>query len=132
MSLDFKKGVTVEKIDAQHGVVFGFAMVSKVDGEPFFDSQGDHITEEALLEASLHYMEGDRVAKEMHRGEPMGKVVFAFPLTTDIAKMLGIESRRTGLIIGMKPSGNVLKKFADGTYTGFSIGGSYVESIDHD
>lgn len=127
-SIEFQKAVSVEKIDARHGVVFGFAMVSKVDGEPYFDSQGDHITDEAILEASLGFMEGDRIAKEMHKGDPMGRVVFAFPLTAEIAKMLGIQSRRTGLIIGMKPSGNVLKKFESGEYTGFSIGGSYVES----
>jgi hypothetical protein len=72
-------------------------------------------------------MENSRIAKEMHQGEPKGSVVFAFPLTTDIAKSLGITTERTGLLIAMKPTAAVLEKFRDGTYTGFSIGGAYGE-----
>jgi hypothetical protein len=51
--------------------------------------------------------------------------VFAFPLTTEIAKSLGITTKQTGLLIAMRPSESVLSKFKDGTYTGFSIGGGY-------
>ena len=49
-------------------------------------------------------------------------------LTTEIAKSLEIETKRTGLIIIMQPSEPVLQKFKDGTYTGFSIGGRYVRN----
>jgi hypothetical protein len=126
--MEFSKSIKVEKVDEALGVVFGFAMVSTVDGEPFYDSQGDYIPEDAMMKASLRFMEGDRVAKAMHQGEPIGQIVFAFPLTTEVAKMLEIQSSRTGLLIGMKPEEDVLKKFADGVFTGFSIGGSYVET----
>lgn len=115
------------KVDSNLGLVFGFAIVSTLDGSPYFDSQGDHIPEDAMLKAATDFMEHSRIAKEMHAGDQKGSVVFAFPLTADIAKALGIETKQTGLLIAMKPNEDVLGKFKDGTYSGFSIGGSYGE-----
>lgn len=115
------------KVDSNLGLVFGFAIVSTLDGVPYFDSQGDHIPEDAMLKAATDFMEHSRIAKEMHAGDQKGSVVFAFPLTVDIAKALGIETKQTGLLIAMKPNEDVLGKFKDGTYTGFSIGGNYGE-----
>lgn len=115
------------KVDSNLGLVFGFAIVSTLDGSPYFDSQGDHIPDDAMLKAAADFMEHSRIAKEMHAGEATGSVVFAFPLTVDIAKSLGIETKQTGLLIAMKPAADVLEKFKDGTYTGFSIGGNYGE-----
>jgi hypothetical protein len=117
---------SVIKVDKQLGLVFGFAIVSKQDGADYFDLQGDHIPEGAMLEAATDFMLHSRMAKEMHRGSEKGTVVFAFPLTTEIAKALDIATKTTGLLIAMKPTAEVLGKFADGTYTGFSIGGSRV------
>lgn len=115
------------KVDTKLGLVFGFALVCKQDGADYFDAQDDHVSEEEMLSAATDFMSEARLAKEMHGREPgEGTVVFAFPLTTDVAKALGIESRMTGLLIGMKPDAETLKKFEDGTYTGFSIGGEAV------
>lgn len=112
------------KVDEALGLVFGFAIVCKQDGEPYFDVQDDHIPEDAMLAAATDFMLHSRVAKEMHEGDPAGDIVFAFPLTTDIAKALGIETKTTGLLIAMKPaSDEMLRKFRDGELTGFSIGG---------
>lgn len=113
----------VAKVDETLGLVFGYAIVCKQDGEPYFDVQGDHITEEAMLKAAADFMESARVAKEMHAGEQKGSIVFAFPLTADIAKALDLEVKKTGLLIAMKPSPDMLEKFKKGEYTGFSIGG---------
>ena len=108
--------------------MFGYAIVCKVDGEDFFDSQGDHIPEQTMLEATADYMAGDRMAKVMHRGGDAGQVVYGFPVTDDIAKALGLEVRKTGFIVGMKPDDDeVLAKYASGEFTGFSIGGRRVE-----
>ena len=126
--MEFERTTEVLKVDESLGLVFGFAMVSTLNGEAYYDSQGDHIPEDAMMKASLDFMQHARVAKEMHRGDAIGEIVFAFPLTGDIAKSLGITTRRTGLLIGMKPSKTVLAKFANGSYTGFSIGGNYVRS----
>lgn len=114
------------KVDTSLGLVFGFAIVSTEDGEPHFDLQGDHIPEDAMLKAATDFMQKSRATKEMHQGEVDGQVVFAFPLTTEIAKALDIETPRTGLLIGMKPGEEALAKFASGEYTGFSIGGRYI------
>lgn len=123
MTVKFERAVEVQKVDASLGLVFGFAMVCKVDGEPYFDLQDEHIPEDVMLKGSLAFMQGARTAKEMHAGAPVGTVIYAFPLTTDIAKSLGIETKKTGLLVAMRPSQDVLAKFVDGSYKGFSIGG---------
>jgi hypothetical protein len=123
------KQVKVAKVDEGHGLVFGYAIVCKKDGQDYFDLQDDHIPEDAMLDASVDYMIKYRTAKEMHLpdGALPGSVVFAFPLTTDIAKAFGIETKTTGLMIGMKPDDPaVLAKFKSGEYTGFSMGGTRV------
>ncbi len=118
------KSTSIVKVDEELGLVFGFAMVCKEGGEDYFDLQGDNIPEDVLLKAATDFMQNSRAADDMHDGEQMGTVVFAFPLTGEIAKSLDIETQRTGLLIAMKPSADVFEKFKDGTYTGFSIGGS--------
>ena len=118
------------KVDEGLGLVFGFAIVCKENGEPYFDVQQDHIPEDAMLKAAADFMQNSRVASEMHDGSDIGRVVFAFPLTEDIAKSLGINSPRTGLLIAMKPAADVLEKFISGEYTGFSIGGARLEDED--
>jgi len=125
MTLEFENKAQLVKVDSDLGLVFGFAIVSTSEGEPYFDVQGDHIPEDVMLKAATEFMESSRVAKEMHSGDAAGSVVFAFPLTTDIAKALDLEVKRTGLLIAMKPNSDVLEKFAAGEYTGFSIGGTY-------
>ncbi len=129
-AFDFR-ATKIAKVDESLGLVIGWALISKIDGKPHFDTQGDHIPEDAMLEATLDFMADARVAKEMHKGDQAGDIVFGFPLTTDIAKSLGIKTKTTGFLIGFKPnSAEILEKFRDGTYTGFSIGGSVIESTD--
>lgn len=111
------------KVDEELGIVFGFSIISKVGGEPYYDLQGDFIPESAMLEASSDFMQKRRAADDMHDGEKHGEVVFAFPLTTDIAESLGIQTEKTGLLIGMKPSPEVFEKFRSGERKAFSIGG---------
>ena len=124
-------GGKICKVDDSLGLVIGWAIISKEGGEDHFDTQGDHIPESVMLKATLDFMENARTAKEMHTGETQGEIVFGMPLTTDIAKALGIKTKRTGFIIGYKPSSPaILEKFRDGTYTGFSIGGKVDESHD--
>lgn len=113
----------IKKVDETLGLVMGFGIVCTENGEPYFDLQGDHIPEDSMLKAALDFMEHSQVAKEMHTGEQAGSIVFAFPLTTDIAKAFGIETNKTGLLIAVKPDEDMLKRFVDGDLTGFSIGG---------
>ena len=117
-----------QEVDDTLGLVFGWAIVCKKDGDDYFDLQGDHIPEDAMMKATVDFMKSGATAKEMHAGDGKGAVLFAFPLTADVAKAFGVETKTTGLMIAMKPdSADMLAKFKDGTYTGFSIGGRRIK-----
>lgn len=117
----------VMKVDESLGVVFGWAMVCAENGEPYFDTQGDHIPEEVMLKAAVDFMDGARIGKEMHAGEQAGTILFAWPVTADIAKAMGMTTETTGLMIGYKPADKaMLAKFKSGEFSGFSIGGQGV------
>lgn len=117
------KRTRIAKVDDTLGLVFGWAIVCTEDGEDYVDTQSDHIPEDAMMKAATDFALNSRVAKDMHSGDQIGDIVFMFPLTGDVAKSMGIECNKTGLMIAMKPSAGVLAKFKSGEYTGFSIGG---------
>jgi hypothetical protein len=119
----FETRVEVSKVDDGLGLVLGYAIVCSKSGEPYFDLHGDHIPEDAMLEAAVDFMEHSRTAKEMHTGGSRGSIVFAWPMTSDIAKAFGLEVDTTGLMVAMKPDEDMLEKFKSGELTGFSIGG---------
>jgi hypothetical protein len=116
------------KANAELGVLFGFAIVCMEKGQPYVDLQNEHAPEQAMLKASLKYAQGERRAKLQHADGNVfdGQVVFAFPLTGEIAKAMGIVTERTGLIVGLKPDDPMtLLLHKAGLLTGFSIGGRY-------
>lgn len=129
MSRSFETASEILKVDDELGIVFGWGIICKEGDEEYFDTQGDHIPEDAMLKATSEFMYDVRAAGEMHaRNEDgsavhKGVIVHSFPLTAEIAKFCGIETEKTGWLIGMKPEADMLEKFRDGTYTGFSIGG---------
>jgi hypothetical protein len=125
------------KVDDSLGLVFGWAIVCKQDGEDYFDLQDDHIPEDTMIKAATDFMQNSRVGGNMHEtdeyGDPVasGDIVFAMPLTADVAKAFGIETSTTGLMIAYKPADDaILQKFREGSLTGFSIGG--VRGIDEE
>jgi len=122
-----KKFVKVEDINLDLGLVFGRAMVCTVGGEPYFDTDLQHIPSETMLKAAVDFASSaQHVTKDMH-DSPSGAAVFMFPLTNQIAKAFGIEASWEGLMVAYKPEPAVLAKFVSGEYTGFSCGGSIVE-----
>lgn len=129
MGGSFETTADVLKVDDELGIVFGWGIVCTEKGEPYFDLQDDHITEAAMLKATSEFMFEVRAAGEMHarddKGEAIhkGVIVHSLPLTEELAKEFGITCEKTGWMIGMKPDKDMLEKFRDGTYTGFSIGG---------
>lgn len=131
----------IAKVDDELGLVFGYAIICKANGSDYYDLNIDHdsgqrvpehIPEATMLKAAADFMQNSRAGNEMHSGPDKGTYVFAFPLTSDIAKALGIETNVTGLIVGFKPSTDMLAKFKDGTYKGFSIEGKrlHVEDLE--
>lgn len=136
--LAFSTEATFLKVSDELGLIFGFAMICKVEGEDYFDlgevdSDGirvcDYIPEDVMLEAALDFMQNSRVAGVMHKSAKReGDIVFAFPLTSEIAAALDITTKRTGLLVAMKPdSQETLDKARSGEYRGFSIGGYRIE-----
>lgn len=136
MGRTFETSAEVLKVDDEEGVVFGWGIICKNGDEPYFDTQGDHIPEQTMFKATTEFMFDVRTAGEMHARDDNGDavhkgiIVHSMPLTADIAKAFGIETEKTGWMIGMKPDPDMLEKFRDGTYTGFSIGGFRGEDID--
>lgn len=118
----------VAGVDDSLGLVFGWAIICKEAGEDYWDVQEDHIPEKSMLHSATDFMANSRVIKEMHAGEGKGTVVFAWPMTGDIAEAMGITTKNTGFMIGVKPDDpEILAKFKSGEYTGFSIGGTRLE-----
>lgn len=133
-SIEKKTFVNVVKVNEELGLVMGFAIVCEERGVPYYDVQGDHIPEDAMLKAAAEFMANSRAAKEMHAGPDIGEVVFAFPLTREIANAMEIDGyNKTGLMIAMKFSDSaIVDKFKSGEYRGFSIGGRRIldEEVD--
>lgn len=116
----------VMKVDSKLGIVFGYGMISKTDNEDYYDSDNQHIPEDIMLKSTTDFMEGYRINNNDHSNNDVGKVIHSFPLTKEIAESMGISARHHGWIVGVKPDKPTLKKFADGTYKGFSIEGSAI------
>ena len=119
--------IEICKVDESLGLIFGWAVICKKDGQDYFDLQDHHIPENVMLKASFDFMKAARLAKEMH-AESDGSIVFAFPMTTEIAKALNINTNMTGLLIAHKPErAETLEKAKNGDYRGFSIGGELLD-----
>lgn len=126
MQKQFK--VKIQKLNKQLGLLFGYAIICKNGDEDYYDTQGDHIPEDSMLDAATDFfLNSERTSDEMHFGKSDGTVVFGFPMTQDIAASLGITIKKSGLLIGMKPSKEVFEKAEEGDYFGFSIGGDLLE-----
>lgn len=116
------------KFNKRLGLIFGWAIVSKIGGQEYYDLQGDHIPEDSMLEAATDFMQKRRTLKLMHKGEQKGDVVFAWPLTDEISKAMGVKSQISGLMIAVKPTSKKLIEAAEnGELQGFSIGGLRLE-----
>jgi hypothetical protein len=138
----------VLNVDVEHGLVFGYAIVSKTresfddELEDYYDLNVDQdgvhkgkkvpecITEDAMFKAAVDAAEaGTQLpGDEQHAGPDVGSYYFMFPVTEEIAKSLDWQVKKTGLVVGYHPGDDdVLTKFKDGTYTGFSITGERVD-----
>lgn len=136
---DDKIEAKIAKVDEELGLVFGWAIVCKIGGEDYYDLNIDrhtgekvpeHIPEKAMVKAAADFMLHSRNGNVMHTEKNSGTYVFAFPMTTDIAKAMGIETIKTGLMVAYKPEPDVLAKYKDGTFTGFSIEGRKLKTTE--
>lgn len=133
------------KVDEGEGIVYGWAIVSKIGGEPYYDLnidyEGQHagkrvpenVPETALAKCALGFVDAGAPGNEMHKGPDVGDFPFVMPMTSELFKgLFGIDQPpKTGLIVGYRPPADVLQKFKDGEYTGFSIEGGRLEYMEH-
>ncbi len=133
MDSDYRFDSKVTKVSEELGLVLGWGIIETVDGEPYFDTQGDHVPGSTIIKSMTDFMLNSRVQTDMHEQDAQerpvldGDVVFAFPLTAEVAKAFEIETKTTGLLVAIRPSTEVLAKYKSGAYTGFSIGGRRIE-----
>jgi hypothetical protein len=129
-----RKGAEVEgetharfiKASDELGLAFFWAFTStNPDGSAHFDHHGDTIDRDFIKAAMDFMVDGGGAVDEMHDGEarPDARVAFAFPMTPEIAKAFGIETKTTGLMVALKVSDEQLAKLKSGEYTGVSIAG---------
>lgn len=111
------------KFSDELGLVFGWALTTKANGAEYFDLQGDNIVEDDLIKVAAAFMEAGGAADTMHDRQRDGRVVFAMPLTAEVAKAFGIETDTHGLMVALRPSAEDFAKFKTGELTGFSIDG---------
>lgn len=122
---DFSIEGQIIKSDDEQRIVYGWASVISENGVDVIDRQGDVIKADELVKATTEFMKSVRTAKAMHQGGQVGQVVHSFPLTTEIAKSLGIETNREGWIVGLHVTdNNVWKQVKSGVLKAFSIGGT--------
>ena len=103
MSKDFQLYAKAESVDADLGLVFGWGIICTEHGEPYFDTQGDHIPENSMLEAVSDFMKSARVSLDQHQGSQVGQVVHSFPMTKGHRACVrhhlhqdGLDGRREG------------------------------------
>ena len=75
MGGSFETAAEVLKVDDELGIVFGWGIVCKDDGEDYFDTQGDHIPEDAMLKATSDFMFHFRTTGEMHARGKDGEAI---------------------------------------------------------
>lgn len=63
-------------------------------------------------------------SKDMHEGDDIQEVVQMLPVTEELAEALDWQIKKTGLVIALKPTAEVLELYKSGQRTGFSIGGN--------
>jgi hypothetical protein len=109
-------------VDHANSLIIGWALVSEIDGEPVFNDHGTHFpADQQLLKAALAFAaNGDGMVKLMHDGERAGQIAFIMPVTDEIAKANGFQSRVTGLLVGIRVDPAMLAKFESGELTGLS------------
>lgn len=116
--------VEFEKSGPTGEYVRGWASVVSVNGIPFQDHSGDMITVDEIRKAAHRFITDARVAKTMHRGQPVGEIVESVIIDDDFAKAMGMSVTHRGWWIGMRiDDEDVRKRVRSGELRAFSIGG---------
>jgi cation transport regulator ChaB len=114
----------VKKVDVKNRLVWGWASVIKLDGQPVIDLQGDVIDGQELRRAVHDYVKSLRHAKVMHEGEVVGEVVDSFVWLDDVQKAYSVDFGCEGWAVGMEMPATVVARVEAGELNAFSIAGT--------
>lgn len=132
----------VLKVDVERRLVYGWAALTRWNGAPYFDSEGDWIDADSLQDAVVKFMKGDRTAGVLHArdssGRPVrvGRVVEALVVDDEkLRAMFGdveLPDSPRGLFVGVQVENDeVWRQIKNGLLQGFSISGTGVrEEVD--
>ncbi len=118
--LSFKIAKSVE--DQQ--LIFGWASVSTIHGEPVIDKQGDVIPTAELESAAYEYVLNCRQQGDMHETMGVGRLIESCMFTAEKQAALGIDLGKEGWFVGFKVDDpDVWAAIKRGERPEFSIGG---------
>lgn len=122
----------IAKMDSSKRQVFGFAMVTHIDGEPVIDRQGDYTPLEEIEKAAYTYVIESRKGGDMHERDGdnprhTADLMESFVITPEKLAQMGLEENALphGWWVGFKVNDD--KQWEDVVAkrrTGFSIHGS--------
>lgn len=120
----FSKRVEIAKVDEEERIAWGWAY-AYVDenGQPVVDFSGQIIDAADVRKMAERFTMESRRGAEMHKSH-VGYVMHSIVIDDDVAKALGVSTRKRGWYIGFKVLDDAAwAKVKDGTYKAFSIGG---------
>lgn len=119
------------KVDEDKKQVFGWCSLTKIDGEPVVDRQGDYIPLEEVEKSAYQYVVNSRKGGDMHKrdGElPIhaSDMIESFVVTPDKLQQMGLEENALphGWWVGFKVNNdNLWEEVKKGDKVHFSIHG---------
>lgn len=121
-------------VDMPNKTFWGIAVTSTINGQPYFDLQGDHVPVDELQKAADDFMQNSRNSGALHLMDPTtgkdlaaGKVVQSLVVDADVAKGLGIDlpdGRECWIIKVRVDDAHVLRMVEASGLAELSIGGS--------
>lgn len=128
--LDFDKRVAIEKADEEQQMVWGWAYLCQDDdGRQVVDHGGDVVSIEDIQKAAEDFMLSSRVGGVMHKDQA-GFVSQSIVVTDDLARELGLTTRKRGWLIGFKVTDpESWEGVKSGRFRAFSIGGTATPEV---
>lgn len=129
--------IVAKTLNSDKRLVWAWASVATVKGQPLVDYHGDIVEIDELQRAAHEYMVKSRDAKYNHSGRVRGTVVESMVFTKELQDALGIDLEKEGWLVCMFIQDDILwEKIKSGEVAELSIGGAgeyeYLEDEDEE
>ena len=113
------------KADTEHRLIFGWASISTMRGQPVVDKQGDIIPTDELETAAYDFVLNSRQQGDLHEITGVGRLVESCVFSAEKQAALGIDLGKEGWWVGFYvENDDVWGAIKRGERPEFSIGGS--------